>query len=524
MKYLAFLETIKDDLKDNDFLLKKVTDKWGEKYLDYDKSTVSNDIIIGKWELSDEDSKAAVGQYFNCDIEVLKSIFNNLSIKFKETLLRSLDKSKLPERLIGVYDEIDFDDITFYQIAGLYSPIFRTISLSETKSDLIIKRDTDGKPIIKDGEILKVKKENDDVIFSKNFSTITRIVAQWNKLYPDDKQNDFIDSNLQNILSIFKDDIQIEDIYLFDDHKLFLYISDKTEDILNMSVSPYFTSCQDIYNTEKDDNEGGHSRSLLANVFDPNSRPAFIIFERPYQDRCKFASLTRSIIRNVLDENDESKGLYIDKAYPERMSEFNNSMIAKYSDNTNIIKSNTYKYKPNINVDDTDLQVPYMDTLEMEKDIEILNVNTRKLTITRRNNKQKIKEVSDKLNEIVVNTKILPINFEDFDMNVYEITFNNINIDKEFFSKFDKVTSNRITFNKCGINTDILNGLNINELKLNSCFIEGDLDTKNIDKVIILYTDIDNIKTNNIKNLDVTKDVYKEEMKRPGLKINIKGL
>ena len=49
-------------------------------------------------------------------------------------------------------------------------------------------------------------------------------------------------------------------------------------DILNMSVSRFYSSCQNLYS-------GGYRDQVIGNVFDPNSIPAFLLFDSSIHNR-----------------------------------------------------------------------------------------------------------------------------------------------------------------------------------------------------------------------------------------------
>lgn len=76
----------------------------------------------------------------------------------------------------------------------------------------------------------------------------------------------------------------------------YLKISGKPDDKLRISISDYYTSCQNMY-------DGDVRRTLPAAILDPYSKPAYIISKKEYVDvmgnKHPFTPIIRMIIRNI---------------------------------------------------------------------------------------------------------------------------------------------------------------------------------------------------------------------------------
>ncbi len=202
-----------------------------------------------------------------------------------------------------------------------------------------------------------------DYKISKNKSTLAKFFTYYNKLkgtnysIADDKKIKGIMSFLgdyENNLNNIKND------------KLYLYISDKSYDKLNASLSKYYTSCQNIY-------DGEYKERLLANVFDPNTKIAYVISETPFIDvkgnKIDYSPLYRCLIRY-----DETSGkIMFDKPYPESNRNPIHKIIEEYTDLKNE-KISTYAYKVK-----EDLPKSYQDTLLAISNIDLSNDDIKKI-------------------------------------------------------------------------------------------------------------------------------------------------
>lgn len=142
------------------------------------------------------------------------------------------------------------------------------------------------------------------------------------------------------------------------DSKLFLYISDKPDDKLRMSVSRFYDSCQNIYTGG--DSGTQFNKKLLSNVFDKNSKVAYLIFNAPFRDKMGNPHPFTSIARTVLRVNKEG-GVMFDRVYPNDMKDLFYKIIEDKTGLKNVGKDgDIYDYK---GVDG--LPSPYMDRFQI---------------------------------------------------------------------------------------------------------------------------------------------------------------
>ena len=75
---------------------RRVKEKWGAKFLDYDEVEPTDKIKQGKWKLSEEDKNKVLSAFFSAgrtkvDVSEVQKIFSGLSDKFVEILNLSLE-------------------------------------------------------------------------------------------------------------------------------------------------------------------------------------------------------------------------------------------------------------------------------------------------------------------------------------------------------------------------------------------------------------------------------------------------
>jgi hypothetical protein len=199
-------------------------------------------------------------------------------------------------------------------------------------------------------------KDNDfnNPVFSNNKSNLFTFIKSFNKAFPDNAVdfNSFLNDRVfvglrepimnfeQNVMDLAKS-------------KLYLYITDKPADILRMSVSNFYSSCQNLYT-------GGYNEKLLANVFDKNSKVAYLIFDSPYVDnqgnKHPFTPISRTIIRIGRDNK-----VLFDRNYPSEMEQDFHNVIEKYTQLKNQGNTNSIYDYENIG-----LPAPYMDRFKMK--------------------------------------------------------------------------------------------------------------------------------------------------------------
>lgn len=158
-------------------------------------------------------------------------------------------------------------------------------------------------------------------------------------------------------------------------YSLFLYISDKPDDKLRMSISQFYDSCQNIYTGGDQGTEW--NKKLLSNVFDKNSKVAYLLYNQPYKDTKGNEHPFTSIARCILRVN-KNGGVMFDKVYPNNLQDVFYKIITENTGIENVGKSeDVYDYE---NV--AGLPAPYMDKYKLrtsgasnEEKINILSVS-----------------------------------------------------------------------------------------------------------------------------------------------------
>jgi hypothetical protein len=297
---------------------KAVTSKWGEKYLDYEEVTPTNKIEQGSWKLSEEDKNDVLGVFCQTDMPQLFTLFSSLPEQFGNVLNQSINTDLFREDKATyerIFEGFDIRKPKLDQILAIFSSVFRKLSIPDTMATSVISKDESNRPIRDEqGNMIRVEKKPGDLAFSNNLININSFIVDYNDLV--DK---CIDANVEGWSTMDK----IASSNLFSENRnlgsfinfaatnentqykldfeifnkdIFLKISHNPKDILNMSISKFYSSCQHLYS-------GGYSDRVLANVFDPNSIPAFLIFETPIfwegEKISEHLPLSRMIIRNL---------------------------------------------------------------------------------------------------------------------------------------------------------------------------------------------------------------------------------
>lgn len=551
MKWILSRKTFLNEARLRDVILPKqqkaVQDKWGEEFLDMEEIDASPKIIQGKWTLTEEDKRKVLGEFLMADIDEVYKIFENLPEKFVEIFNKSIDLAMLDENGKKLFNNFDIKRPSVNQIGALTGNYFRKISVGETMAEEMIVRDESGRPVMgEDGRPTKIGKAAGDVIFSKNISNINTFVEDFNRCYPDSR----VDANIFKSGQILRlvnnsqedfggDDYKVDiDIYGRDLH---LFISHKAKDILNISISRFYSSCQHLYS-------GGQRSKLIGNVFDPNTCPAFLIFDAPiYNSKGELINevlpLSRMFIRNVESWDSESK-IYFDRAYPDRMENVLHEIIEKYSGNkmTYTDDDGPYLFTPDLPSELTSKIVdPYMDRLNVKR-YTLIGKNTKKLDLGNFIDWAKTKISPDaKIEDLTISTTRLPGNFFEVPLTPEWVRFKFINIFS--LSNFDKLKSQKYAFDKCKIGKNILSELVQNNPELSSvqfvaCDLKNvDLSTlKGIKELHLIYTLEDSKSIESLKNLGLNKLVVSgdlmsdvegkkiiRDLRKSGTKVEIKG-
>lgn len=526
MKWIKNRDSFLSEAKIGDVLLPKqkeaVIRNWGEQYLNFEEIEPTTNIKQGKWKLSEEDKIKALSIFFWANLNKVYEFFGSLPEQFVKIVQESIDFNLLKDdKWIKILNNFDLKKPTINQISVLSENIFRKISISETKAEEIMIRDETGRPVMgEDKKPLKRKKEEGEIIFSKNLVNINSLVEDFNNLYPDKKVDEykFRSGEVLKVIDASKSDFGGDsylvevDIYGKD---LFLRIDHNPKDILNMSVSRFYGSCQHLY-------RGGYKDQLIGNVFDPNSIPAFLVFDSPILDRdgvliSEQLPLSRMIIRNILGfDSSENPKIFFDRAYPDRMKDFFDEMVEKYSGNTQTSgERETYIFAPDIPLE---IRTPYMDRLSVEEK-KFIGINSRALTISQNSDwSNVIISPKAKIEEITIETNLIPDNFFSLKLDPKWIKLKYIKINN--LKLFENLKSSNWGFEKCIFKGEVLNSIaqqnpDIKSLQFVNCEITNlDLSIfKNLEELHLVYT-IDDIEQmeNVIKNLKLKKLVISGDL------------
>jgi hypothetical protein len=527
---------------------KEVSRIWGEKFLDYEEVTATDKIKQGKWKLSDEDKNRVLGKFFDCDMTVVNDVFNSLSDKFADVLNKSINLDLIKnEKFKIIATDLNIKNPSIDQIAIIFDSIFRKIAVSETMATEVIQKDENGRPLKDEGgNMIKVTKEKGELVFSNNLVNINAFVDDFNRCFPDDKVSANFNSghigNLRSMASIDENrDFEV-DFKIFD-KDMYLSINHNPKDILNMSISKFYASCQHLYS-------GGYREQVLGNVFDPNSIPAFLSFETPiYWNKEKISDqlpLSRMMIRNIetFDAQEESK-IFFDRAYPDRMKQIFGEVVEKYSEMKQTADENsriTYIFTPDIDAEDK-VRDPYMDRVSLKRK-PYIGKNTKTLYLNRMHDWSNVKIAPDaKIKELIIETTDIPEDLMKVPLNPDWVKFKYLTINT--LSNFDKIKTDSIAFDKCKLDTSVLDEMNkvnpnIKKLQIVSCDLTGELGFSQFEKLEelhIVYTldTIEELKdlTENlgIKKLVLSGDLIRDkeakaqinQVRQRGIKVEIVG-
>lgn len=552
MKYIKDREKFLNEAKLRDVIFqrqaKEVSRIWGEKFLDYEEVTATDKITQGKWKLSEEDKNKVLGRFFDADMQVVSSIFSNLPDKFADVLADSINIELIrDEKFKVIAKDLNIKNPSIDQIVIIFDAIFRKISVSETMATEVIQKDENGRPVKDEaGNMIKTTKEKGALVFTNNLTNINSFVDDFNRCFPEDKVGvNFEERNIQRLRSAASLDENRDykvDFKIFD-KDVYLSITHNPKDILNMSISKFYASCQHLYS-------GGYREQVLGNVFDPNSIPAFLTFETPiYWDNEKISDqlpLSRMVIRNIetFDAQSEAK-IFFDRAYPDRMKDVFGDIVERYSGMKETVEdrsSVTYIFTPDIDTEDK-VRDPYMDRLRIERK-PYIGVNTKTLYLNRMHDWSNVKIAPDaKIKELIIETTDIPEDLTKISLNPDWVKFKYLTINT--LSNFDKIKTDSIAFDKCKLDTSVLDEMNkvnpnIKKLQIVSCDLTGSLgfsQFENLEELHIVYTldTIEELKdlTENlkIKKLVLSGDLIKDkeskiqvnQLRQRGIKIEIVG-
>jgi hypothetical protein len=537
---------------------KEITSRWGAKYLDYEEIEPTTSIEQGRWKLSNEDKMSVLSAFMKCDMNEVLSLFEKLPAAFVEFILTTAsDKVK----------DININKPTLDQLVYIFNPVFRKISVNDSLANNMISKDENGRPIKdSDGNMIRIEKTPGELVLTNNLINIGTVVDDYNSMVSKyintklgDKYNsdDLLDKNLfdneelQNYVNLAKTDENLGDGYKYDveiiEKDMYLSIKHNPMDILNMSISKFYASCQHLYS-------GGHRSQLLANVFDPNSIPAFLIFDSPIFDKdgqklSDVMPLSRMQLRKVetMDDKNDTK-IYFDRAYPDRMQDIFPKIVQKYTSNkeTETMTGYNYIYAPDFDSGDENiLDQPYHDRIGSKiVNKKRIGSNIRSLNLSAIHDWSSfIISPNNNLKELVIETTELPENILDINLNLEWVKFKYLKLNT--LEPFSKISYSAIAFEKCKFDnkifTDILkNTPDVKKIKLISCdntTVPNFSKFKNLEELHFIYT-LDTIKqierairgVENLKVLGISGDLFNKQtkpffdsLKSRGIKIETTG-
>ena len=540
---------------------KEVTRKWGEKYLDYEEVTPTDKIIQGSWKLSEEDKNDVLGVFCQTDMPQLFTLFSSLPEQFGNVLNQSINTDLFREDKATyerIFEGFDIRKPKLDQILAIFSSVFRKLSIPDTMATSVISKDESNRPIRDEqGNMIRVEKKPGDLAFSNNLININSFIVDYNDLVDkciDANVEGWSESDKMASSNLFSENRNLGSFINFaatnenTQYKLdfeifnkdiFLKISHNPKDILNMSISKFYSSCQHLYS-------GGHSRQILANVFDPNSIPAFLIFETPIfwegEKISEHLPLSRMIIRNLESfEDNAPTRLYFDRAYPDRMQDKFEEIVTKYSKNVSTgQRGDRYLYTPDIDFDDA-LDSPYQDKLSLTQG-KMIGKNIKTLYLSQIGNWKNVRvDPNARIKELIIETTEIPDSLLTLNITLDWIKFKFIEI--HTLKDFDNIKTTNIAFDKCRFSNDVLQDINksnpnIKKLQIISCDNVGSFDFstfKSLEELQVLYTldsaeDLKSIVSDNLKKLIISGDLVTKESKSiisslrsKGLKIEIVG-
>ncbi len=95
MKWIKSREKFLSEAKIGDSILppqkQVVKDMWGERILDFEEIEATDNIIQGKWKLTEEDKIQALSTFFKARLDIVYEFFGGLPNEFKHCLEQSID-------------------------------------------------------------------------------------------------------------------------------------------------------------------------------------------------------------------------------------------------------------------------------------------------------------------------------------------------------------------------------------------------------------------------------------------------
>ena len=274
----------------NPIILQQLQNLYGNDFNTLDTIPITshtNDIPSGIWKLSLQDTRKLISRiyYTSGQLREIKQHFLSLPESIKDIIYTSNPASK----------SIIEGNFTFIDWYLLYKMKFPSVGYKQNKVVYYQNQKVSLRALL--NKIVNVAntyafKHND---FDNNIFGCPVEQLQLHAHWTAEKFQQFT-----NLL----DNIEFDES-LFNKN-LYLQITDDPNDILSMSISPFYDSCTNIFT-------GGFKTTTLSNVFDKNMKLAFLYFNEPYElnGLIRKKVYNRTIIRKVIGGE-----IYIDKIYP----------------------------------------------------------------------------------------------------------------------------------------------------------------------------------------------------------------
>lgn len=557
MKWIKTRKKFLNEAKIGDVILpsqkKEVIRTFGEKWLDMEEITATEHITQGEWELSKEDKFKVLNVLFGCDVEEAQKQYTDLPEEFISAVNESLShlegaddsRDENIKRAKEALSELNLKDVGIDEMIALNYPILRKLSNETGKAEMIQKDDA-GRPVMgEDGRPIKIAKEVGEPVFEKNLINLESFRQEYNKYY-DKVERDFNSRPLQLIINVVKQDHNSDyrTSYKLFNKPVHLKISHNPKDILNMSISKFYQSCQHLYT-------GGYRTQVLGNVFDPNSIPAFLVVKTPIYNGDDLLSeqlpIARAMVR-YLDgfSKTDKPAFFFDRTYPDRLREVMYEIITKYSgmESTGTQKNtgpvSRYTYSPDLPAQSVkDIPSPYQDSLGLDQKTYI-GVNTKRLSTSMTGFKGMIISKNARVEELIVDSPDVPDALFDLPLKLNWIKFKFIDIKK--MPKMEKFDCKSFAFDKCRFtNADLANVVAANpemeKLQLTSCEVDDlNLSGLSVDELQLIYTTtqplaqvLGDVK---VKKLVISGDLLSDKenkdfvqgLKKSGVKVETVGL
>jgi len=406
-QYRNLQEALGDDIPD--YMKDIVQKRYGGDYLNRDIPQHTDKIPNVKMEVkNDEVVEFASNQLLKSMTDKLVEQLRKSEIwkqfnsnpggySFVTGPLRSIMAASIPsmDKRLPYMSEDTSSIGTLVKFTWFYSKAFRLPDSRSNDDSILLGNPEDRKAWDYSIDTSKIKWSNNKTGISSFLTTIKRVFPQTfgyldvNKIITD---KHFV--GLREPIVNYQQNVK-----KIGEYPLYLYITDKPDDKLRMSVSQFYDSCQNIYTGGEQGTQW--NKKLLSNVFDKNSKVAYLIYNKPYKDTKGNEHPFTSIARCILRVNKDG-GVMFDKVYPNSLEKVFHTIITESTGIEDVGKDgDSYDYE---NVDG--LPAPYMDKYSLRtsggSNKEKINALMNGLVIRNSNN---IRMIDDERFEVMNRTE-----------------------------------------------------------------------------------------------------------------------